>query len=128
MTLGLVHTSVIIVIVSNIHRLSSILLISSTCLSHLGDKCVIEFGVLYDAYNYDYDAGLNHRLQLAMFEGNEKEIFSFGIKFLPCKHAETETNKQRQKIKRQEKNCSTKRKQSKTKHNLAILLKCVLFQ
>ena len=57
--LGLVHTSVIII--SDIHRLSSVLLISSTCLlSHLGDKCVTESA--YDAYDYDYDVSVNQAL------------------------------------------------------------------
>ena len=55
---GLLYTSVIIIIISDIRRLSSVLLISSTCLlSHLGDKCDTESA--YDAYDYDYDDGLN---------------------------------------------------------------------
>ena len=54
----MVHTGVIIIIISNIHRLSSILLISSICLlSQLDDKCDTESA--YDAYDYDYDAGPN---------------------------------------------------------------------
>lgn len=55
---SMVHTSVIIIIRSNISRLSSILLNISACLfQQLGDKCNTTSA--YVASNYDYDASVN---------------------------------------------------------------------